>query len=169
MNRRSMALLVVLAGLLVAAQGCKHDEDSGVSSSRSRPKAHVQDKSLYDRLGGEPAIRAVVDDLVPRAAGDERVNFTRKGHPNQWDPSPANIEKLKKHLVQFIGSATGGPQKYEGKDLVTAHKGMEISEAEFNAFADDLKATLDKLKVPDKEQKDLLTVIGSTKGSVVGQ
>ncbi len=52
-------------------------------------------KPLYDRLGGEQTIQVVVEDFVGRAAGDPKVNFTRKGTGQEWNPTPENVEKLK--------------------------------------------------------------------------
>ena len=120
------------------------------------------EKSLYDRLGGEKAITAVVDDFVGRAAADPKVNFTRGGKYAKVD-----VPQLKKHLVALVGSVTGGPQKYTGRSLKEVHKGMQITEAEFNALAADLVASLDKFKVPAAEKDELLKIIGSTKGDVV--
>src|SRR5262249_10305730 len=98
-------------------------------------KTTVTAKSLYERLGGEAALKAVVDDFVARTAANPKVNFPRKGTPVEWKATDENVALLKKRLVQFIGKATGGPQKYEGKDMKTVHKGMEITEDEFNAMA----------------------------------
>jgi truncated hemoglobin YjbI len=124
-------------------------------------------KSLYERLGGEPAVKAVVDDFVGRAASNPKVNFTRKGTAVEWEASPENVARLKKLLIELIGSATGGPQKYTGRDMKSSHKGMMITEAEFGALAGDLKATLDKFKVPQAEQDELFKIVGSTKGDIV--
>ena len=124
-------------------------------------------KTLYQRLGGEPAIVAVVADFVARAATDARVNFTRKGTPAEWQPTPDNVAHLKNGLVQMISQATGGPGRYEGKTMKPLHAGMGITTAEFNAIAADLKATLDKFKVPGKEQQELLAIIGSTRPDIV--
>ena len=124
-------------------------------------------KSLYDRLGGEPAITAVVDDFVGRAAGDPKVNFTRKGTAMEFDANAANVAHLKAMLVQFIGSATGGPQHYQGRAMKPVHAGMNITDAEFNAIAGDLKATLDKFKVPAKEQGELMAIVGTTRADIV--
>jgi hemoglobin len=126
-------------------------------------------KSLYDRLGGQPAIDKVVGEFVGKAAGDKKVNFTRDGHPNHWDATPENIEKLKKHLAQFVAGATGGPNEYKGKDQATVHKGMEITDAEFDAIAADLQSVLDELKVPAKEAGELMTIVGSTRKDIVGK
>jgi len=124
-------------------------------------------KTLYERLGGEPAIRAVVDDLVARLSADPKVNVTRKGTPREWNPTPENVAKLKKGLVDFVGMATGGPQKYTGKSMKDVHAGMQITKAEFDAAANNLKASLDKLKVPAKEQDELMRIVGSTASDII--
>jgi len=124
-------------------------------------------KTLYDRLGGEPAIRAVIDDLVARLAADPKVNFTRKGTPKEWNPTPENVAKLKKNFVDFVGMATGGPQKYTGKSMKEVHAGMQITPAEFDAAASDLKATLDTLKVPAPLQAELMRIVGSTAPDII--
>src|SRR5436190_1290792 len=67
------------------------------------------------------------------------------------------------------GRPTGGPCTYTGRDMKTAHKGMNITDAQFNALVEDLKKTLDKFKVPEKEQGDLLAVLGPMKPQIVGQ
>jgi hemoglobin len=154
---------LVIIGLLVGCESWKKDHPKNMSKAGG-----MQGKSLYDRLGGEPAVRAVVDDFVARASNDPKVNFTRKGVPGaEWQATPENVEKLKVRLVQFIGQATGGPQKYAGKDMKTTHKGMKITNAEFDAAAADLKASLDKLKVPAQEQSELMAIVGGTRNDMV--
>ncbi len=128
----------------------------------------VAQKSLYERLGGQSAIAAVVDDFVPRTAANPAVNFTRQGQPRAWEATPENIEKLKKHLVQFVSIATGATDvTYEGRDMVAAHQGLNITDAEFDALAADLAASCDKLGVPAKEKEEFLAIAGSTRGSIV--
>ncbi len=127
----------------------------------------AKEKSLYERLGGEPAVKAVIDDFVGRAAGNPKVNFTRKGTPVEWKATPENVEHLKKGLVDLVGMVTGGPQKYSGRSMKDVHKGMMITQDEFNALASDLKATLDKFKVPAKEQAELMKIVGGTAGDIV--
>jgi hemoglobin len=133
----------------------------------SAPAAPPAAKTLFDRLGGQPAITAVVDDFVGRAASDPKVNFTRKGTAAEWPATPQNVTHLKEKLVELIAATTGGPVKYTGRDMKTSHKDMGITEAEFTAIAADLKATLDKLKVPAKEQEELFAIIGTTKADIV--
>jgi len=158
-NRAASACVLTLsalfAGTLLFVAGCNNPTPP-------------PDKSLYDRLGGDPAIVAVVDDFVGRAANDQALNFVRKGHPNSWDPTADNVTKLKKHLVQFIEKATGGPSTYEGRDMLAVHTGMQITEAEWGAIVGDLKATLAKFNVPDKEQGELIAIVATTHDSIVG-
>ena len=157
---------LVLAGLVIAGAlgaGCQVDKNNTSTASASSKD------SLYTRLGGEPAIRAVVDDFVAYAAPDPAVNFTRKGHPNEWQATDANVAKFKKHLVQFMSKATGGPQTYEGRDMVTAHTGMGITNEEFNAIAGDLKKALDKNNVPSNLQSELIAVVETTRAQIVGK
>lgn len=135
--------------------------------AKEAPKPAVKEKTLYERLGGEAAIKAVVEDFVGRAAANPKVNFTRKGTPQEWKPTPDGVDRLKKMLVDFVGSATGGPQKYTGRSMKEAHKGMMIKADEFAALAADLKASLDRFKVPAKEQEELLKAVASTAGDII--
>jgi len=152
----------------------------GLSPTGSTNRAaQVEGKlALFDRLGGEKGIAAIIDDFTPRAIEDPRVNWERKGakrtglvfrreKSNEWTATPENVAQIKKHLVQFLALATGGPAKYDGKDLKTAHAGMHISNAEFDAVLGDLKASLDRLQIPNKEQKELLSIVESTRPEIV--
>jgi hemoglobin len=159
-------LALALAAMLVVGTACQDkDKDSMKSDSMSMKSG----KSLWDRLGGEPAVRAVVDDFVGRAVTDDKVNFFRHGHPNEWKPNDTQVATFKQRLVEFISMASGGPLKYKGRDMATAHKGMEITSAEFDALAGDLAASLDHFKVPAKEKGELLAAVAGTKGQIVGK
>lgn len=123
-------------------------------------KAQVSPDSLYARLGGMPAIEAVVDEFTARMAADPRVN---KGF------AKTDIAKFKKNLADQICEATGGPCKYKGKDMVSAHKGMNITNEQFNITGGHLAAALDKFNVPLKEKNELLRAIGSMQKDIVGK
>jgi hemoglobin len=118
----------------------------------------MQSASLYDRLGGKPAITAVVDQFVTNVAGDKRINAFFAN---------ADIPHLKMELVDQICQASGGPCTYTGRDMKTAHQGMGIKDADFNALVEDLVAALDKFKVPEKEKGELLGVLGPLKKDIV--
>jgi hemoglobin len=122
-------------------------------------------KSLYDRLGGKPAIQAVASDLVDRILADPRVN--------KWfahaASSPEHTNAYKTNLADFLCRSTGGPCEYTGPDMVAAHKGRRITNEAFNAVAEDLVATLDKFKVPGKEKDEVLKLVGGLKPAIVQQ
>jgi hemoglobin len=135
---------------------------------------------LYERLGGEQGIAKIVDDFMPRALQDPRVNWQRKGVERggfsfrrnrsvTWNATPANVAQLKKHFVQFFSLTTGGPAHYEGKGMKSAHANMHITNAEFDAAVGDLKASLDKLQIANREQKELLAIVESTRPQIVGE
>ena len=132
----------------------------GASACASMRSDSMMQKPLYDRLGGKPAITAVVDDFIGNVAGDARINQRFAG---------ANIPRLKTMLVDQICQAAGGPCTYSGKNMVDAHKGMGIKDAEFNALVEDLVKSLDKFKVGAQEKNELLTALGGMKPQIVGQ
>jgi hemoglobin len=120
--------------------------------------AATKEKSLYDRLGGKPAIRAVVDDFVGNVAVDKRINkFFAK----------TNIPRLKARLVDQICQGSGGPCKYTGKSMKAAHRGMGVSGMDFGALVEDLQITLKKFNVPAKEQGELLAILGPMRKDIV--
>lgn len=125
-------------------------------------------ETLYMRLGGTPAIAAVVDEFVNRLAMDE----TTLGNKNvvksltSGKVTPAGIKFL---VVQQIVMASGGPAKYSGRDMASAHKGLMITEAEWEASAKVFKAVLDDFKVPAREQGELFSAITASKKDIVGR
>ena len=115
-------------------------------------------KTLYERLGGLPAITAVVDDFVGNVARDRRINgFFAK----------TNIPRLKFLLVQQICQASGGPCIYTGRDMKSTHRGMGVAGRHFNALVQDLGRTLKKFKVPAQEQKELVAALAPLKKDIV--
>jgi hemoglobin len=82
----------------------------------SQAQEQTMQKSLYERLGGQPAVVAVVDEFVGNVAKDKRIN----GFFAHTD-----ITNLKTKLVEQICAATGGPCTYTGRDMKTAHAGLQ--------------------------------------------
>lgn len=120
-------------------------------------------KTLYQRLGERKAIVAVVDDFVANCAADARINKFFAATAKD----PARLAAFKTNLVDQICEASGGPCKYKGKDMKTAHVGMGISNADFDALVEDLVKTLNKFKVAADDQKALLGVLGPMRGQIV--
>lgn len=150
MQKKDVGGFLVILGLVVSSAGV-------LGQGTMKPK------SLYQRLGGTKAITAVVDEFVAIVAADKRINkyFGRTA------ADPARLKTFKTHLVNQICEASGGPCKYTGKDMKTAHMGMGISGADFNALVEDLVMALDKFKVGKTEKDQLLGTLGPMKTDIV--
>ena len=119
--------------------------------------------SLYKRLGGREGIAGVVDQFYANMIADDRVNARFKAL------QPPQVFKLRSNLADKICDATGGPCSYLGADMKTVHKGMAISEAEWNATVENLVKALDKFNVAAAEKNELLGALGPMKKDIVGQ
>ena len=123
--------------------------------------AHAQEKSLYQRVGGYDALAAVVDDFVGRLVSDKQFERFFVGH------SVDSKKRIRQHILDQFCAATGGPCVYTGRDMKTSHMGLGITEAEWDAAAKHLVASLDKFKVPEKEKGELLAFVVSLKKDIV--
>jgi hemoglobin len=149
--RRPALLLLTLTAVACASA-------PAVKSEPPAAKAPVPSGKLYDRLGGKAAIEAVVDDFFARVAADPAINASF---------AVSHVPRTRQRLIELLCLATGGPCTYSGRDMKTTHKGMGVTEAQFNALAGHLVATLDKFKVPEKEKSELLALIGPMKPDIV--
>lgn len=121
-------------------------------------------ESLYNRLGGIHSVSAVVDDFIDRLLADPAITKNK-----DVVSALANITKpgLKYLLTEMICETSGGPQKYTGRTMKESHEHLNITEDEWQAMVKDFLSTLIKFKVPEKEQSELLLVVGSTKADIV--
>jgi hemoglobin len=125
-----------------------------------------EEKSLYQRLGGIPAIAAVVDDFVNNLVQNKTVT----ANPRVVEAlGRVGVPALKYYLTEQIAAASGGPQKYTGKSMLDAHRGQMISEKEWDATVQELMKSLDRFKVPKKEQNELIGLIAPAKPDIVGR
>ena len=118
-------------------------------------------KSLYQRLGGYDAIAAVANDLLPRLMNDQLLG-------RFWQNRAADsIAREKQLLIDFLCASAGGPMYYTGRDMKLSHKGMQISEADWQTFLSHLNTTFDTFEVPAPERADVLAFIASTRSDIV--
>jgi hemoglobin len=120
--------------------------------------------SLYDRLGGVYSIATVVDDFIERLL----VNETLNANP-AIDDARKRVPKagLKFHVTALVCEVTSGPCKYSGRSMKEAHEHLNINEVQWQAMVADFRKTLDRFKVPSKEQEELIAIVGSTKKDIV--
>jgi len=118
-------------------------------------------ESLYKRLGGYDAIAAVTDDFIGRLATHKDLARFFTG------ASDDSKKKIRQHIVDMLCNASGGPCIYMGRTMKDSHKGLHISENDWNITAGLLVETLNKFKVPQKEQNELLAIVGTVKKDIV--
>lgn len=149
MSRMPALVLAAAAALLVLVLAACATRESGPAAT----------PTLYQRLGGQVAITAVVDDAVDRIAADPRINGRFGG---------TGIPHLKARLVELLCLRSGGPCVYTGRDMASAHEGMNIRDDEFDALVEDLAKSFATFKVPAREQGELLAMLARMKNAIVG-
>ena len=118
-------------------------------------------KTLYERLGGYDAITAVANDLLPRLNADPQLGrfWAHRGEDG--------VKREKQLLIDFLCASTGGPMYYRGRDMVLTHRGMRISENDWNVFLGHADATLARFEVPEAEQREVVAFVQSLKKEIV--
>ena len=121
----------------------------------------ASDDSLYTRLGGYDAIAAVADNLIGRLMSDGQLGrfWEHRGEDG--------LRREKQLLIDFLCASAGGPLLYTGRDMVTAHRGMRISESDWTVFLGHVRDTLTAFTVPDTETAEVIAFIESTKAEIV--
>ena len=123
--------------------------------------SRAQEKSLYERVGGYNALAAVVDEFIGRLVADKQFEKFFAGH------SIDSKKRIRQHILDQFCAATGGPCVYTGRDMKTTHAGLGITEADWDAAAKHLAASLDKFKVPEKEKGEILAFVTTLKKDIV--
>lgn len=115
--------------------------------------------TLYQRLGGAEGIGRLVDDVMTAHLANPLVKPRFE--------AIQNLDHAKRMAAEFFCAGAGGPQTYTGKNMRTAHAGMNISEKEFLAVTDDILNTMEKQKYDEETKGDVLAILRSLKGDIV--
>lgn len=157
--RRAFILRVALDQIRAETRPAK------AAAKEIKPNGTAAKKTaLWDRLGGEAGVSKIVDDFVNLAAPDTKIDFFRGG---RYKVAPDRVVKMKREMIEQISQASGGPLKYTGPDMKKVHKGMGITDAQFNAAAAHLKKAMEKNKVAAEDVKHVLDAIGSYRKDIV--
>jgi len=146
-----------LSLLMVTFAGCAKKE-AATDTATVAATDTAKPATLYERLGGQPAITAVIDSFVVIVGKDNRIN-------KKFAKSDGG--RVKRLLVEQVCAATGGPCTYTGRSMKDTHKNMGVTEGEFNALVEDLTTTLNAFNVQKKEQDELLGALATMKGDIV--
>jgi hemoglobin len=117
--------------------------------------------TLWDRLKGEEGVSKIVEEFMDKAGSDPKVDFDRGG---KYKIKP---DELKKQMIDWFSQQTGGPFKYTGKNMKEVHKGMGITNEQFTAAKDDLKAVLTENKVAAPDVAAILNAVEATRKDIV--
>jgi len=121
----------------------------------------ARENSLYQKLGGKAAIDAAVEAFYVKVLADERVKHF-------FDD--INMNKQRRKQKEFLSAAFGGPIPWTGKDLRKAHANVAgLNETHFNAIAENLKSTLEDLKVKKELIDQVMAIAGSVKDDVLNR
>lgn len=120
-------------------------------------RVEIQNKSLFNRIGGLPVLTKIVDEFIDEVAESPRTKRSFDG---------IKLKTLKESVVAQLCKLTGGPCIYEGETMLNAHKDSKISDAEFDAFVDIFRTTLNKY-LATSEKNELLKILAPMKRDIV--
>ena len=115
--------------------------------------------TLYERLGGADGIAKLVDDVMAAHLINPAVKTRFE--------NIKDLDRAKKMAREFFCAGSGGPEPYTGKDMPTAHKGMNVSEQEYLAVTDDIVGAMDKNGIAEDAKKDVIAILYSLKGNII--
>ncbi|MDN3518057.1 group 1 truncated hemoglobin [Aquisalimonas lutea] len=118
---------------------------------------------LYERLGSGPGISSLVDRIVDAHLVNPEINPRYQA----LKEDPDRMATAKRHLRDFLGEGSGGPEKYEGRSMLEIHRGMNIGESEYMAVLDDILRSLDAQGVDEATRRDVLAIAYSLKDEIV--
>lgn len=120
----------------------------------------TQTATLYERLGGEPGVRKIANDIL-----DKNLNNPRIGHHFR----KVDMGRLKQLVFEFFSMGIGGPHQYTGRDMLTTHTGLHITEEDFQIANQDTVDALKENGVGEAEINEVIAILNSMKGEVVGK
>jgi hemoglobin len=150
--KRSLATSLVCAALLLSGQA---------PAVHGQEQKGVKAPSLYQRVGGFDRLAAMFDDVAPRLATDPQLARFFSGHATD-----SNLRQ-RQRLLELLCAETGGPCAYTGRSLKTAHAGLGVGSADWNAFLKHLNASLDHLQFGKQEKAELLSLVERYKADIV--
>ena len=120
---------------------------------------------LFDRLGGTPGITSIVDAVV-------NAHMCNPAISERFLPYKEQSEKLaviKRHTIDFFSAGSGALVTYSGRDMVSTHRGMNISASEYMHVVDDILKVLTEHKIDDVSKNEVLAVLWSLKDMIIGK
>ncbi len=151
---------LLAAALLLSACATHLPPRAAAPDPAPAPAAQAAPDAMYQALGGGDGVAKLVDAALKHIHGDLRINlFFEK----------TDLADLRRLLIEQICAATGGPCTYTGRSMEEAHSGMNLTDADFTAFVEDLVAAMNEVQLDAEKQKQVLGLFGPMKPQIVGQ
>jgi hemoglobin len=132
--------------------------------SRKKHAAIINEKHLYERLGGTKNVASIVDEWLRLSLADERISSFFAA----TTAKPERLAKFRRALTDQICEIADGPCQYNGPEMKKVHQDMHLEEEHFIAFADDLLKSLNKFSVGEREKNELLGRLGTMRAEILG-
>lgn len=136
-----------------------------LSISALSAKTLPPEKTLFERLGGTEGISAIVDDVVEAHVNNPAIGARFKPIMDE----PERLAKIRQHTIDFFSAGSGGPVVYTGRDMPSAHRGMNISAAEYMHVVDDIMGVLEIHNIDEESKKDVLAILWSLKQTIMSK
>jgi hemoglobin len=148
---------------LAAAAGLSIEDylQAAAAAHARRTKRQRPEQSLYQRIQYAGGLRRLVDKLYPRVLADPSLLYYFKHLDDQ------RLKGLRWHMLTLLAVVTGGPSKYQGRDLHQAHAHLHITGEAFDRVLRHLQATLQELKVHPDDQESVLAAVRARRDEVV--
>jgi hemoglobin len=147
-NNALAVVLLAIAAVFVPHEQPAHAEDAGAATA-----------SLYERLGSWEGIQQIVRDTIANHQENPAISHYF---------ADADTAELAGHVTAFFAAGTGGPSKYEGRDMTTTHATMGLSDADFDSAVADVLLALDKNGIGDAEKAEVANILESLRPAVMG-
>ncbi|HQT75937.1 MAG TPA: group 1 truncated hemoglobin [Rhodopila sp.] len=118
----------------------------------------IADATLYDQLGGQAGLTTIVRHMVDLVTTDPRTKD---------DFDNINLDRLRGRIRDFLCHVADGPCIYKGRPMAAAHEGLDLTQAKFNAVAEDLQTAMEQVGIPYRTQNRLMARLAPLERNIV--
>jgi hemoglobin len=136
-----------------------------LSITMAQTSKNIVPLSLFERLGGVQGITSIVDDVIEAHMNNPVI----KDRFTPYKAQPERMAAIRQHTIEFFSAGSGGPVEYKGRDMPKTHEGMGINAEEYMCVMDDIFKVLDKHGIDETSKKDVLAILWSLKGMIMGK
>ncbi len=138
---------------------------SQITTTMAQNPVKEASASLFERLGGVEGITLIVDDVIEAHMNNPVIQDIFTPYKEQ----PKRLASIRQHTIDFFSAGSGGPIEYIGRDMPTTHQGMAINAEQYMCVMDDIMSVLDEHGIDEASKKDVLAILWSLKGMIMGK